>query len=83
MSEANARNVLVLGASGLIGRFVTDDLRQRGFAATGVARKFFAGQRISALDLEMPCCCSAQGFVAAPRPAIVLMVVALLMLDNR
>jgi uncharacterized protein YbjT (DUF2867 family) len=54
MSEAKARKILVLGASGLIGRFVTDDLRARGFAAIGIARKFSAGQRMSALDLEMP-----------------------------
>jgi nucleoside-diphosphate-sugar epimerase len=27
----NSRKILVLGASGLIGRFVTDDLRARGF----------------------------------------------------
>ena len=33
MSEA--RNILVLGASGLIGRFVTDDLRARGFRVVG------------------------------------------------
>ena len=33
MSEADTSpNILVLGASGLIGRFVTDDLRVRGFA---------------------------------------------------
>jgi uncharacterized protein YbjT (DUF2867 family) len=44
----------VLGASGLIGRFVTDDLRVRGFHVTGVARQFSASQKTSALDLEMP-----------------------------
>ena len=32
------RNILVLGASGLIGRFLTDDLRARGFRVIGVAR---------------------------------------------
>ena len=47
-------NILVLGASGLIGRFVTDDLRSDGFQVLGVARKFFAGQKSSALDLELP-----------------------------
>jgi uncharacterized protein YbjT (DUF2867 family) len=46
--------ILVLGASGLIGRFVTDDLRARGFQVTGVARQFSPSQKSSALDLEMP-----------------------------
>jgi uncharacterized protein YbjT (DUF2867 family) len=41
----NSRKILVLGASGLIGRFVTDDLRLRGFQAIGVARHFSASQR--------------------------------------
>jgi uncharacterized protein YbjT (DUF2867 family) len=49
-----SRKILVLGASGLIGRFVTDDLRIRGFETIGVARSFAASQRSSALDLEMP-----------------------------
>jgi uncharacterized protein YbjT (DUF2867 family) len=49
-----SRNILVLGASGLIGRAVTDDLRSQGFQTIGVARKFSAGQRLSALDLELP-----------------------------
>jgi len=44
----------VIGASGLIGRYVTDDLRIRGFETIGVARNFSASQRLSALDLEMP-----------------------------
>jgi len=48
------RKILVLGASGLIGRYVTDDLRARGFETVGVARNFAASQRSSALDLEMP-----------------------------
>ena len=52
MSES--RKVLVIGASGLIGRYVTDDLRIRGFETIGVARNFSASQRLSALDLEMP-----------------------------
>jgi uncharacterized protein YbjT (DUF2867 family) len=47
-------NILVLGASGLIGRAVTDDLRSDGFQTIGVARKFSAGQKLSALDLELP-----------------------------
>ena len=49
-----ARKILVLGASGLIGRFITDDLRAKGFQTIGVARKFSAGQATSVLDLEMP-----------------------------
>jgi uncharacterized protein YbjT (DUF2867 family) len=48
------RKILVLGASGLIGRYVTDDLRVRGFETIGVARNFAASQRSSALDLELP-----------------------------
>src|ERR1700743_408830 len=53
MSE-QVRRILVLGASGLIGRYVTDDLRIRGFEVIGAARQFSAGQKASALDLEMP-----------------------------
>ncbi len=49
-----SRKILVLGASGLIGRYVTDDLRIRGFETIGVARSFSASQRSNALDLEMP-----------------------------
>jgi len=52
--EAALRKILVLGASGLIGRFVTDDLRARGFPVTGIARRFAPSQRANALDLEMP-----------------------------
>jgi uncharacterized protein YbjT (DUF2867 family) len=52
MSEA--RKILVLGASSLIGRFVTDDLRARGFHVTGIARRLSPSQRASALDLELP-----------------------------
>ncbi len=48
------RNILLFGASGLIGRFVTDDLRARGLRVIGVARKFSQSQISSALDLEMP-----------------------------
>jgi len=50
----SSRNILVLGASGLIGRYVTDDLRIRGFETIGVARNFSTSQRLNALDLEMP-----------------------------
>lgn len=51
---AATRRILVLGASGLIGRFVTDDLRERGFETVGVARKFSASQESSPLDIELP-----------------------------
>jgi uncharacterized protein YbjT (DUF2867 family) len=55
MSEqAATRKILVFGASGLIGRFVTDDLRARGFHVTGIARRFSRSQKPSALDLELP-----------------------------
>ncbi|TWB07323.1 SDR family oxidoreductase [Bradyrhizobium stylosanthis] len=50
----NQRTILVLGASGLIGRFVTDDLRMRGFRVVGVARSLSPAQKMSALDLELP-----------------------------
>jgi uncharacterized protein YbjT (DUF2867 family) len=46
--------ILVLGASGLIGRTVTDDLRARGFHVTGFARRFSASQKASSFDLEAP-----------------------------
>jgi len=52
--NADIRKILVLGASGLIGRFVTDDLRVRGFPVVGVARKLSASQKGGALDLELP-----------------------------
>lgn len=52
--ETNSRNILVLGASGLIGRFVTDDLRLRGFGVVGVARRLSPSQRLGAADLELP-----------------------------
>jgi uncharacterized protein YbjT (DUF2867 family) len=54
MNEDKSRRILVLGASGLIGRFVTDDLRARGFPVIGIARRFSSSQQTSALDLEMP-----------------------------
>lgn len=47
------RTILVLGASGLIGRFVTDDLRTRGFRVVGVARSLSRAQTMSALDIEL------------------------------
>lgn len=46
MADVVSRNILVLGGSGLIGRFVTDDLRLRGFTVFGVARQ-------NACDLEL------------------------------
>src|SRR5215213_255002 len=52
MSET--RKVLVLGASGLIGRCVTDDLRIRGFDSIGISRKFSPSQQAGTRDLEMP-----------------------------
>ncbi|VIO65496.1 hypothetical protein CI1B_05980 [Bradyrhizobium ivorense] len=48
------RNIIVLGASGLIGRYVTDDLRARGFQVIGIARQFSPAQKVSALDLALP-----------------------------
>jgi len=48
------RSILVFGASGLIGRYVTDELRARGLHAIGVARQFATSQDAGALDLEMP-----------------------------
>ena len=48
------RTILVLGASGLIGRFVIDDLRARGFRVIGLARSLSPAQRMSALDIELP-----------------------------
>ena len=53
-AEKTAQKVLVLGASGLIGRFVTDDLRLRGFPVFGVARCFSPSQRVTTSDLELP-----------------------------
>jgi uncharacterized protein YbjT (DUF2867 family) len=53
-AEIVSRKILVLGASGLIGRFVTDDLRLRGFQVFGIARHFSPSQRQSASDLELP-----------------------------
>jgi uncharacterized protein YbjT (DUF2867 family) len=52
--NAGNRKILVLGASGLIGRFVTDDLRVRGFSVVGVARRLSAAQKSGLLDLELP-----------------------------
>jgi uncharacterized protein YbjT (DUF2867 family) len=54
MNDQSAPHILVLGASGLIGRFVTDDLRRRGFHAVGIARGFSASQCATAFDIELP-----------------------------
>src|ERR1700759_4557508 len=51
---ASTPPILLLGASGLIGRFVTDDLRRRGCNVISVARSFAASQRTDARDLELP-----------------------------
>ncbi|WP_371419784.1 SDR family oxidoreductase [Tardiphaga sp.] len=48
------QKILVLGGSGLIGRYVAEDLRLRGFTVTTVARHYAASQKTSADDLEMP-----------------------------
>jgi uncharacterized protein YbjT (DUF2867 family) len=54
MTDAPPPRILVLGASGLIGRFVTDDLRGRGFHVTGVARRLAASQPDASFDIERP-----------------------------
>jgi uncharacterized protein YbjT (DUF2867 family) len=65
MSEPKlSRKVLVLGASGLIGRFVTDDLRARGYQAIAVARRFPASQKATSSDLEMPILSKDSAFLA-------------------
>jgi uncharacterized protein YbjT (DUF2867 family) len=51
---SETRKILVLGASGLIGRFVSDDLRARGFEVVGIARRFAPAQKVNSFDLEMP-----------------------------
>ena len=50
----SSRTILVLGASGLIGRYVIDDLRERGLRVVGLARSLSPAQRMSALDIELP-----------------------------
>src|SRR5712672_1963325 len=49
-----ARKILVVGASGLIGRFVTDDLRMRGFRVVGVGRRFSPSPKPGERELELP-----------------------------
>lgn len=48
------RKIMVLGASGLIGRFVSEDLRLRGFDVVGVARTLPTSQRYGTDDLQLP-----------------------------
>jgi uncharacterized protein YbjT (DUF2867 family) len=62
--SGQSHKILVLGASGLIGRYVTDDLRIRGFETIGVARNLSAAQRSNALDLEMPVMAMASSALA-------------------
>ena len=59
-----SRKILVLGASGLIGRYLTDDLRLRGITAIGIARSFATSQRTHALDLELPVMAMTSGALA-------------------
>jgi len=48
-------HILVLGANGLIGNALAMDLRHRGFAVTGQARRFTAAQRVALGDaIETP-----------------------------
>jgi uncharacterized protein YbjT (DUF2867 family) len=54
MSAASTAPILILGASGLIGRFLTDDLRRRGHVVVGVARRFSESQRLDGGDLVLP-----------------------------
>ena len=58
------KKILVFGASGLIGRFFTDDLRARGFHVVGVARRFSSSQAAGADDLEMPLVAMDSGALA-------------------
>ena len=53
-ADASERKILVFGASGLIGRYVTDELRGRGLDVIGIARKFSSSQKTGVSDLEMP-----------------------------
>ena len=49
---STGRTTLIFGAAGLIGRFVTSDLRRRGFRAIGIARRFPAYRQSD--DVELP-----------------------------
>ena len=46
------RTTLVFGAAGLIGRYLSADLRGRGFRVVGIARRFPGEHRPG--DLEQP-----------------------------
>jgi uncharacterized protein YbjT (DUF2867 family) len=54
MHVGMTQRILVLGASGLIGRFITDDLRARNFQVVGIARRYALSQNADARDLELP-----------------------------
>src|SRR5579871_301395 len=58
------KKILVLGASGLIGRFICNDLRVRGFQTIGVARSFAAGQATDGLDIALPVMTMDAGMLA-------------------
>ncbi|HVG50136.1 MAG TPA: NAD(P)H-binding protein, partial [Xanthobacteraceae bacterium] len=55
MSEPHVTKILVLGAGGLIGGFIANDLMRRGFPVIAVARKFTAAQRFSVRDSVREC----------------------------
>ncbi|QWG23647.1 SDR family oxidoreductase [Bradyrhizobium sediminis] len=64
MSGSKWPKILLFGASGLIGRFVTDDLRARGFDVVGIARRFSPSQKATTHDLEMPVMSMDRGALA-------------------
>jgi uncharacterized protein YbjT (DUF2867 family) len=49
-----SQTILLLGGSGLIGRYVAEDLRLRGFAVTAIARHYTSSQMTSMDDVEAP-----------------------------
>lgn len=49
-----SQTILLLGGSGLIGRYVAEDLRLRGFAVTAIARHYTSSQKTSMDDVEAP-----------------------------
>jgi uncharacterized protein YbjT (DUF2867 family) len=64
MSETAASpRIVVLGASGLIGEYIADDLMRRGMAVTPVARRFTPAQRarFGAAACERPLAALTQG----------------------
>jgi uncharacterized protein YbjT (DUF2867 family) len=54
MTPPADRTTLLLGAAGLIGQYLTADLRHRGFRVIAVARRFPAPRRGKGDDLELP-----------------------------